>query len=223
MKALVVVDMLNDFVVNDEYHQKQNPNVDLNELRRLTKLYDGKLAVPNVTGIIDNIALLKRFNKGLTVYANDAHDKDDAEFNNWPVHAVKKTYGAKVIDELAVQNKDFVIEKQDLVLFTNPLANKLLLERNVKELYVTGVATEYCVKGLILTGNDKYGNLVKGAIDLGYKVNLVIDAIAGVDEIILPDGNVVLETKGAVAKALVEMGNAGVRPVYTAQALEELI
>ncbi len=77
---------------------------------------------------------------------------------------------------------------------------------------MTGVATEYCVRGATLD-----------ALAKDYKVNLVVDAVAGVDEIKLPDGTVVPETKGAVNRALLEMGNKGAKPVYTARALDELV
>lgn len=191
-KALLIVDMLNDFVEED-----------------------GALPVPGAKDIVENIGRIKGTAGEygvLVAYANDAHEKDDPEFENWPPHAIKGTYGAQVIDDLAVTDGDTVIEKQDLSMFTNPRADYLLKYDLIDELYIAGVATEYCVRGAALD-----------AIAKGYKVNLVVDAIAGVDEIKLPDGNVVPETKGAVNRALLEMGNAGAKPMYTAQVLKEMI
>ena len=191
-KAILVVDMLNDFVQED-----------------------GKLPVPGAQTLVENIGRI-RGTAGeydvFVVYANDAHTEDDPEFKAWPPHCVKGTYGAEVVEELKPKEGDLVIPKQDLSVFTNKEAERLLRERGVDELYVTGVATEYCVRGAALD-----------ALAKGYKVNLVVDAIAGVDEIKLPDGTVVPETKGAVNRALLEMGNAGARPVYTAKVLEELV
>jgi nicotinamidase/pyrazinamidase len=222
-KALVIVDMLNDFVVNDDYYKWQQTNplaknkatvVEPAELRRYAPLYEGKLVVPGAHTLIQNIAQLKQFaeNYGVVVYANDAHPETSEEFKAWPVHCVKDTYGAKVIDELLPDEMDVIVEKDDLGMFTNKEADKLLREKGVDELYITGVATEYCVKAAAM-----------GAIKLGYKVNLVVDAIAGVDEIVLPNGKAVPETKGAIAKALMEMGDAGIKPIYTANALEEMV
>ncbi len=202
-KALVIVDMLNDFVQEN-----------------------GALPVPDAYKLVDNINAIKKiaYQNGIwVVYATDAHDQDDKEFENWPVHAVKDTYGAQVIDELQPKEGDIVIEKQDLYMFTNPDADRLLRQKGIDELIVTGVATEYCVRGVALTDLDKYGNKVEGAIDRGYKVNLVVDGIAGVDEIVLPDNTIVPGTRGAVARALVELGNAGVQPKYTTQVLEEMV
>ena len=191
-KAIVIVDMLNDFV---------------NE--------DGALAVPGAKEIVENIGKIKGTAGEygvMVVYANDAHDPDDIEFKLWPKHAVKDTYSAMVINELAPGKKDNVFEKQDIPMFTNPDLNTLLQKNEIDELYITGVATEYCVRGAVLNGEDKFGDAVKGAIDIGYKVNVVVDAIAGVDV-----------QKGDQYKALIEMGNAGAKPKYTAQVLEELV
>lgn len=188
MKALVIVDMLNDFV---------NPN--------------GKLPVPNAENIVDNIARLRAAYPKV-IYANDAHAEDDPEFQVWPEHAVKGTDGANIIPQLAPVNGEVVLEKQDLYMFTNPNADAILRQQGIDELYITGVATEYCVRGVALTDKDKFGNTVQGAIQRGYKVNVVVDAIAGVD--LKP---------GDQYRALVEMGNAGVRAVTTQQALEEMV
>jgi len=135
------------------------------------------------------------------VYANDAHAEDDPEFKAWPKHCVAGTEGAEVVKELVPRMGDLVIPKQDLSVFTNREADRLLREAEIHELYVTGVATEYCVRGAALD-----------ALTKGYKVNVVVDAIAGVDL-----------KKGDQARALLEMGNTGAKPVYTKQVLEELV
>ncbi|GAB6072792.1 hypothetical protein JCM14244_11690 [Venenivibrio stagnispumantis] len=73
--------------------------------------------------------------------------------------------------------------------FQGTVLNDLLKERGIKRVFVGGVATDYCVK-----------NTVLGAINLGYQVFLLSDAIKGVD--INPDDskkaiNLML-SKGAV-------------------------
>lgn len=195
-KAILIVDMLNDFVKKDEKYQ-------------------GKLVVEGAKNIVENIGKIKgkaeEYNV-LVVYANDWHEKDDPEFKVWPEHALKNTYGAEIVDIIKPNEYNLLIKKQDLSVFTNKDVDKILSGKNVDELYVTGVATEYCVRAATLD-----------ALTKNYKVNVVVDAIAGVDEIVLPDGNIVPETKGAVNRALLEMGNKGAKPIYTANVLEELV
>lgn len=190
-KALLIVDMLNDFVEEK-----------------------GKLPVPGAIGLIHNVQCIKHKaeeNNILVVYANDAHAEDDPEFKVWPKHCVKGTYGAEVVEQLKPTADNLTIEKQDLSVFTNSETNDLFRSKGIDELYVVGVATEYCVRGAVLD-----------AIKNGYKTSLITDAIAGVDEIKLPDGTSVPGTKGAVERALNEMIDAGAVRVCTEEALREL-
>jgi len=177
-------------------------------------LKDGRLPVKEANDVIEKILKIKNQakDKGIPViYANDAHDPEDDEFKKWPKHAVKGEKSAEVIEELAPDKDDIVIEKQDLSMFTVPTTCDMLKSKDIDELYLTGIATEYCVKAAACTISDKYGKDIKGAIDRGFKVNVVVDTIKGID--LRP---------GDAAFALIEMGNAGVRPIYTEQALEEL-
>ncbi len=195
-KALLVVDMLNDFVKADDN-------------------YCGKLVVPGASALVEGIAYLvkcARENGVMVAYANDAHSSDDPEFQSWPPHAVEGTYGAEVIKELAPKDSDMVFRKRHLSVFTNSSIDRILRENGVDEIYVVGVATEYCVKNAVLDG-----------LKNGYSLNVVVDAIAGVDEIRLPGGTSVPGTKGSVAEALVEMGNAGAKAVYAKNALEDFV
>lgn len=136
-KALVIVDMLHDFV--DE---------------------DGALPIRGLKEVTPYIAQLKAAaeeNGILVVYANDAHAQDDPEFKVYGRHAVKGERGARVIDELAPNKDSLVIEKQALSLFSNPNADKYLKERNIDDLLMTGGATEYCVLGGGMDGiKNKY-------------------------------------------------------------------
>ncbi len=184
-KAVLIVDMLNDFVEED-----------------------GKLQVPGAKKIVEKIGQLRgaAYEQGVyVVYANDAHTVDDPEFQTFPEHAVQGTYGAQIITQLQparpALEKELVINKQDLSVFTNPEADRMLKQRGIDELLVTGVATEYCVRGATLD-----------ALARQYRVNVVVDAIAGVD--INP---------GDQYRALLEMGNAGAKPIYANQALEQMV
>lgn len=206
-KAVVIVDMLNDFAQDDEFYQ-------------------GKLFVQGSREIIGYIKGIKDSAESAgvpVIYLCEDHDPDDKEFEKWPEHGVKDTYGAEIIDELKPGEKNQVFAKKDISAFARHEFRQYLEQEGIEELIVTGVATDYCVRAVALAAEDKHGNIVPGAIERGYKVTVVVDAIAGVDEIVLPDGSSVPGTKGNVAKALVDMGKAGVTPKYTAQVLEEMV
>src|SRR2546428_284020 len=90
-RALLVVDMLNDFVT-------------------------GKIANPRAEKIIPNIASLVEMARSeedwLVVYANDAHLPGDFELKDWGEHAMAGTQGAEIIPELAAAQGEVVLPKR---------------------------------------------------------------------------------------------------------------
>jgi nicotinamidase-related amidase len=89
--ALIVVDMLNDFV-----------------------LPGAPIEVPAARAILP--AIRRRIDQareaGMPVlYLCDAHAEDDPEFRIWPAHAVKGTVGAAIVDELKPRPEDLIVEK----------------------------------------------------------------------------------------------------------------
>lgn len=124
-KALLVIDMLNDFV------------------------RDGApLKIPNVEKIIGPIKreTEKARNGGYTVvYLCDSHDKNDKEFNMFPPHAVKNTEGSKIIEELKPQGTDIIVRKSTFSAFFRTELDEVLKRLSVKKLICTGVATSICV------------------------------------------------------------------------------
>jgi nicotinamidase-related amidase len=190
MKALMIVDMLYDFV-----DQR------------------GALPVKGAGELVENIRKLRvaARQKGIPViYANDAHDPDDKEFETWPRHCVRGEKGSEVVPDIAPGTGDIVIEKKDLSVFTSQKTVTILNELGTKELYISGVATDYCVRAATVPTKDKYGSPVKGAIENGYKVIIIVDAIEGVDM-----------HKGDQFRALMEMGKFGAEPAYTSEILRE--
>lgn len=92
MKALLVIDMLNDFV---------------NE--------DGALPVPDARTLVPSINReIKQCREEASpiIFVCDAHDKEDREFKAWPKHAVDGTEGAKIIYELDRRDSDIIIKKK---------------------------------------------------------------------------------------------------------------
>lgn len=123
--ALLIVDMLNDFV------QKGAP-----------------LEVPAARGIVDNIRerLQEARRQGMPViYICDAHAPDDEEFEIWPVHAVRGTEGAQVVSELAPQPGELVIPKTRYSGFFQTNLEEELHRRGVTGLILTGVVTNICI------------------------------------------------------------------------------
>ena len=94
----------------------------------------------------------------------------------WPVHCVQGTPGAELYPALDQAKVDVIIDKgqdpnsQGYSAFQDTNLGELLRERGVERLFVTGLATDYCVK-----------NSVLDALGLGLEVTVVEDAVRGVD------------------------------------------
>ena len=164
---------------------------------------EGKLSFPKGAGAIAPIVRLKAALRAAgvpVVYDNDAHPKDSKEFETWPPHCLMGSWGARIVDELAAAPGDIIFHKDSLTFFYNGSAEKLLRGLGATHLYVAGVATEYCVKGCVLD-----------ALDRGFAVTVIGDAIAGVD--LKP---------GDTDQALTAMGQAGASFATTQEVLEKL-
>ncbi len=111
----------------------------------------------------------------------------------WPVHSVQGTPGAELHPALDQEKVDVVIDKgqdpnsQGYSAFQETRLEDLLRERGVDRLYVTGLATDYCVKSSVLDARR-----------LGFDVTVIEDAIRGVE--VQP---------GDSERALEEMRDAG--------------
>jgi nicotinamidase/pyrazinamidase len=127
----------------------------------------------------------------------------------WPVHCVAGTPGAALHPDLACERIAHLIRKgteRDLdsysALFDNAKRRstglaEYLRQRNVGEIYLCGLATEYCVKFSALD-----------AVTLGFRTHVVADACRGID--LRP---------GDAARALDDMRAAGVDVVQSAETL----
>jgi nicotinamidase/pyrazinamidase len=202
MKALIVVDMQNDFMPG------------------------GALAVPGgdeIVGLIN--ALMGKFD--LVVASRDRHPPDHASFaaNNpgtqvgdvikldgldqimWPAHCVKGTEGAQFVDGLYVASIHKIVEKGTDINIDSYSAffdndhrkatglSDLLKENDVRQVYLVGVATDYCVK---FTALD--------AAQLGFETCLIRDASRGVNL-----------NPGDVNEAVADMVDAGVKVINSSE------
>ncbi len=123
--AILVVDMLNDFVT-------------------------GALKCDRGLAIVPQTAkLLREARKhGVTViFSNDAHLKDiDHELKLWGPHAIAGTKGAEVIPELELCDKDYVVPKRRYSGFFHTDLDLLLRELGVDTVIMTGLHTHMCVR-----------------------------------------------------------------------------
>lgn len=131
-KALLVIDMLNDFCTTEGV---------------LARDQEGKVYAQ---GIIPFVAqkLKEALEAGWQVFfICDHHDENDIEFNRFPKHCVAGTEGAQVIEELSVpedkKGQVHYIAKQRYSSFYNTnLAEQL---EGIDEVHVVGVCTNICV------------------------------------------------------------------------------
>ncbi len=183
---------------------------------------DGSLAVPGGQQIVQNLARLTDFavSNGIPIVASaDAHAPDDPEFEEFGRHCVAGTSGQERIEQtrapqaetadperlerqLAALRKgdlqQLVIEKQELDVFSVPLADTVVEALDAGRIYVYGVATEYCVLETAL-----------GLVARNQRVALVQDAVRGIGE-------------REAAGALDRMRQAGVHLTETKSVLSDL-
>ena len=152
MRALIIVDMLNDFV-------------------------DGKLANPKAQAIIGPLQRLlaqAREEGWVVVFSNDAHQPDDPELRVWGEHAMAGTREAEVIPQLAPREGEIVAPKRVYGAFDFTGLDEQLKVAGVDEVVVTGQHTHICVR------HTSYGALIRGyAITVPRDA---VCAFAGVDE-----------------------------------------
>jgi len=124
-QAILVVDMLNDFVT-------------------------GALGCDRARGIVEaNAKLIKkaREKKVPVIFCNDAHIKGiDAELKLWGDHAIVGTEGAKVIPQLEPTEKDFIVPKRRYSGFFQTDLHILLKELGIDTVILTGLHAHMCVR-----------------------------------------------------------------------------
>jgi nicotinamidase/pyrazinamidase len=173
-KALLIVDFQNDFVPGGALAVEEGDEI-AEPVRRLADEVD------------------------VIVATRDWHPPDHASFETqggpWPVHCVQGSHGAELhssIEDLDIEAiVDVGRERDDEGYsgFENSDLARILRDHDVDEVYVVGLATDYCVRA--------------SAIDAcreGFDVTVVSDAVRGVE--VKP---------GDSKRALAEMAEAGAR------------
>jgi nicotinamidase-related amidase len=100
----------------------------------------------------------------------DRHAPDDKEFSKfgWPVHAVKGTPGARIIEELEPAPDDIILAKDAYSAFYGTRLEETLKCLGVDSIRMTGCVTHICV---LFTAAD--------AVLRDYQVTVVEDGVAG--------------------------------------------
>ena len=178
-KALIVVDVQNDFCEGGALEVKNGNEV----IPVINKLIE--------SNIFDFIIATQDWHpRNHKSFASNHKNKkvyDEIKLNGitqvlWPDHCIQRTKGAKFHNELNLGNNYFVFKKgkypeidsysgfYDNDRKTSTGLKEFLRKHKIEEVYITGLATDYCVK---FTAID--------AAKEGFKTLVVKDAVRGVN------------------------------------------
>lgn len=160
----------------------------------------GSLPVPERDEVIPllNQYIRKFMQAGAPIFATrDWHPVNHISFKHqggpWPPHCVQHTEGAEFHPGLKLPEGTKIVSKgieptgEAYSGFEGTCLAEKLTKRGIGRLFIGGLATDYCVKTTVLD-----------ALDLGFNVVILEDAIRGVDV-----------TVGDSEKAIREMVNRG--------------
>lgn len=153
-RAILVIDMLNDFVTED------------------LKCERAKNIIPNLKRLLESA----RKRNIPIIYLNDAHYPNDFEVvQKWGKHAVKGTKGAEVIPELKPTARDYIVEKRTYSGFYETGLDSLLRSirsgSGVDTVILGGLHTNICIR-----------HTAADAFFRGYKIIIVKDGVEAFSE-----------------------------------------
>lgn len=124
--ALIIVDMQNDFV-------KPEGNLVVS-------------AAGETVPRIQNLLKAARKNKVHIAYTQDTQVEGDPEFDVWPVHCLKGTWGWQIIEEIQPQEKDLVCLKNRYDGFYGTWLDHFLNNIwGIKHVVIVGTVANICV------------------------------------------------------------------------------
>ncbi len=156
--AVLVIDMANDFVHPGGTIADAGGPEYQDRAKRIIPRLERLLAAARAAGLT-------------VIYATDAHRPGDAELRKWPPHAMADTPEAEIVSDLAPKPEDVVWEKRSYSPFLDPAFERLLEERGIGRLYITGLHTDCCARH---TSGD--------AFQRGYDLIWVTDALQAFTE-----------------------------------------
>lgn len=136
MKALIIIDMLKDFV--DPGAPLENPRAQA------------------ILGPLARLLEHAREAGWVVVYSNDAHHADDPELAVWGEHAMAGTPGAEVVAALAPQDGEIISPKRVYGAFDFTDLDEQLKALGVDEVVIAGQHTHICCR------HTAYGALIRG-------------------------------------------------------------
>lgn len=177
MKALLIVDVQNDFLPDGALPVKNGQEV-VPLINQLQTLPFHLITASKDWHLVDHssFAINHKKSPGEKIILNKR------EQILWPIHCVQGTQGAEFSPELDTHliSKIFYkgIDKEidsysaffDNGHFKSTGLEAYLHEKEIKEVYIVGLATDYCVKYSVLD-----------ALNLGFKVFVIIDACRAVN------------------------------------------
>jgi nicotinamidase/pyrazinamidase len=201
-RALIVVDVQNDFLPGGALAVPRGDEVVV-VANRVAPLFELVVATqdwhpPNHVSFADNHR---------HAVPGDVIDADGVQQELWPVHCVQGTQGAALAARLDFGHRVHVIRKgtdQNIdsysAFFDNAHGSAtgledFLLAAGVRQLFLLGLATEYCVKYSALD-----------ALRLGFAVWIIVDGCRGIDT-----------RPGDVTNALEDLRDKGARLVQSAE------
>lgn len=176
MSALILVDLQNDFLPGGALEVK-----------------DGDKIIPLINKLQDYFELI--------VATQDWHPRNHESFAFWPVHCVQGSKGAEFVKVLDTSKVVKVFQKgidKKVDSYSGFFDNdkkkstglgEYLKEKNIKGVYIVGLATDYCVKYTALD-----------AVRLGFNTFVIEDACRGVNL-----------KQNDIHNAIQEMQSAGVK------------
>jgi len=160
--ALIIVDMQNDFVEGGAL-----------------AVAGGLALVPIINRIVQELGQTV-----LVVTSQDWHPLKAEHFNKWPVHCVANTKGAELVEGLKLPGNTIHVVKGMSGLDDGYSAfegfedrggggtlERILREREIQDVIVCGIATDYCVKATALD-----------AVRFKYHTTLITNACVGVSQ-----------------------------------------
>lgn len=132
----------------------------------------GAMADPKIGEIIPaQIKLIEQILKdeeGLA-FIKDTHEKDCREFDRYPVHCLKNTFEACLVDELKPYEKDALIYEKNSTstIYAPGFISDLNKMKQLREVIITGCCTDICILNLAIPLQNYFDEMDK-------RVNIVI-------------------------------------------------
>ena len=123
--ALIVVDMQNDFVSDGGS----------------LLVEDAKATLPNIQRLLE----LARTSGMRVAFSQDTHDEGDPEWEIWPEHARRGTWGWQIVDELEPREDELVVQKVRYDAFYGTSLDHMLRQWGVDTLVICGTVANICV------------------------------------------------------------------------------